>query len=447
MSRWVLLGLAVAMCLSIVPADASAQARPRSTVTRQMAQATTVPARVPAAREAAPAPAAPDQTLPISLQQLVVYAESTNPILLKAQSEIEAAKGERVQAGLYPNPRMETNNPEIWSGQESYVNFGFQQDIVVKGKLRMEKAAADQLVRRESASYHVERMQMLTEIRKQYYVTLAAEHRLHLARYIVRISNQGLDAAQQLAKAGEGTETDVLLLDTQVQRSMSAMENAESTLVGEYKLLAAKVGMPDLAIHDIDGSLLSTPPEFDEAEIRDFLGQGSPYMAMGRAEIVRNSTLLRRAEVEPYPNIRMGPSYQTGTQPNSSQFWLSVVFDIPVWNLNQGNIRKAKADLANSMAELDVVRNQLLGKASDTLAQHRAARRVVDRIRHSILPNAQKTQALVQDGFSKGQFEVNRLLQSQHNLSDVATEYINQSEQVWTTAAELGGMLQLEHFP
>lgn len=137
--------------------------------------------------------------------------------------------------------------------------------------------------------------------------------------------------------------TDVLLLDTEVQRALARQEANQSVLDGELKQLAAVVGVPDLRLADVEGTLLTQPPEFDEDELRAFVSSQNALVEMTHAEVIRNRALLRRAEVEPYPNIRMGPSYQTGTTPDSSQFWLSVVFDIPVWDLNQGNIRKARA--------------------------------------------------------------------------------------------------------
>ncbi len=63
-----------------------------------------------------------------------------------------------------------------------------------------------------------------------------------------------------------------------------------------------------------------------------------------------------------------------------------------------------------------------------------------------MIPNSQRTLQLVQEGFSKGQFDVNRLLQAQRNLSDIAREHVEAAEEAWTAAAELGGLLQLEEF-
>lgn len=381
-----------------------------------------------------------------SLNDLVLIASSVNPTLVKAVAEIEQAKGERVQAGLYPNPRMETNNPEIWAGQDSYVNFGFQQDLVTKGKLRIEKAAADQSVRRESAEFDLARAKLFTEVRSQFLQTLAAKHRVALAEYLVRVVKRSVTVAEQLREAGEGNLTDVLLLENDLQRAYYDLDNARTYLEGEYRQLAAVIGQPDMPISAIQGTLFGDPVELNEDEVRNFVANQSSLVEAMRAEITRSQMLLRRQEVEPYPDIRFGPSYQTGTQSNSGQFWLSVVFEIPVWDLNQGNIRKANAKVRGATAELDVVRNLMLKQVSEKFANYRAARQRAIRMQNTMLPNAQKSISLVRDGFSKGQFDVSRLLQAQRSLTEIAREHINASEAAWISAAEIAGMVQLEAF-
>lgn len=382
-----------------------------------------------------------------TLDQLTQIAERQNPILERSDAEIEMAMGERVQAALYPNPRFETNNPEIWAGQNSFVNFGFQQDLVTKGKIRLDKAAADQLVRSETAGYNVDRAQMLTEVRSQYVQALAMKQRVLLAQYLVKVSGQSVNVARQLQKAGEGSLTDVLLLDSEYQRSLAELDNARTLLDGEYKQLAAVTGVPDLYITELEGSLFHIAPEFNEQAIRQFVANNSALMERMQAEIIRSQVQLRRAEAEAYPNIRFGPAFQSGTMSGQSQFWLSVVFDIPVWDLNQGNIRKAQGKVRSTHADLEVMRNEMLKQTAEKFARYNAAKQVAARIQNSILPNSQNALSLVQDGFSKGQFDVNRVLQAQRVLSDVAREHIEASEKAWTGAAELGGLIQLEYFP
>jgi cobalt-zinc-cadmium efflux system outer membrane protein len=382
-----------------------------------------------------------------NLRSLSDLAMVQHPILQRAGAEIESAKGDRVQAALYPNPRFETNNPAVFAGRTSQMNFGFQQDMVTKGKIRLEKAAADQQVRKIQASFELERMQLLTELRTQYYVTLAAKERVRVNEEFVRISEQALTTAEKLVDAGTGSTTDVLLITTELERARVQFENSKVTLASELKQLAATSGAPDLLIKDLEGSIFDRLPAYDEEQIREFLIAQSIRVEMGQAEITRTQMKLRREEVEPYPNIRFGPAYAVNTDTNRGQFWLSMVFDIPLFDLNQGKIRQARAEVHSAAADLDVTRTNMIKNLADVSGRHANARTTVDRLQNKILPNAKRAQTLVQEGFDKGIFDVNRVLQARRSLLEVTNDLIDASEKAWSTAAELSGQMQREQFP
>ena len=59
-------------------------------------------------------------------------------------------------------------------------------------------------------------------------------------------------------------------------------------------------------------------------------------MGVARSNARRTAVLVRRAEVQPFPNIRCGPSFQNGVIPGTSQGWFTVAFEVPIWDRNQG---------------------------------------------------------------------------------------------------------------
>ncbi|MGC3972080.1 MAG: TolC family protein [Pirellulales bacterium] len=196
-----------------------------------------------------------------------------------------------------------------------------------------------------------------------------------LAKHLAALAERGVAGARQLEQAGEGLLTDVLLLDTENQRAQIRLRNTQTTLEGELKQLAAIVGSPGLVIKDVEGTLFEVPPQFDEQDVLRFLQTDSSYAERARAEITRKQAQLRRAEVEPYPDLQVGPHYVAGTLPDASQYWFTVEFQIPVWNLNQGNIRKGSAEVHKSIAEREVQQNELNKEVSELFAEHRAARK------------------------------------------------------------------------
>jgi cobalt-zinc-cadmium efflux system outer membrane protein len=383
----------------------------------------------------------------LTLEELAQLALDRHPILRRSMEKIESARGDAVQASLYPNPRMETNNPELFAGKASAVNFGWQQDLICKGKMRLERAAADQVIVQNKATYVQDRMGLLTAVRRQAFITMAAERRVEVLQELAGIAGRARDAAEKLEKAGEGTLTDTLFLTTEAERTYILLQNAETLSNAEHKKLAAIVGVPSLEIRDVVGDLLAPVPEFNSDVIHEFVMQQSTRVEIARADVARQQYLQKRAEVEPFPNVRCGPSFQQGVAAESSQGWFTIAVLIPVWDRNQGNIRQARAEHRASRANVEVVQNDLLANAMDVLGDHLAARERAQRMHDVILPNTVRTRQLVYDGYMKGQFDLTRLLQAQRAYTETNIELVEALERMWTTAADLAGMLQVEQFP
>ena len=384
-----------------------------------------------------------------TLEQLTQLAEQSSPAIAKARAEIQSARGAAVQAGLYPNPDFDTNNPEFIAGQFTNLNVGIIQEVVVKGKKRLDQSAAEQAAVQAELAYIKARFDTLTDIRTQFYSVLAAERRMALQWDLVQIAAATRRAAEQRVQALQGTETDVLLLTVELQRAEIAARNYQTVWEGSKRKLAATIGIPELPIAALQGDLFGPLPAFDEETLRQFILVENSEVQSARIDVNRNRLLLRRAEVEPYPNIVIGPTFYSGIFPNRSppQFGFTVVFPIPTWDRNQGNIQARQGDVRVSTANVGVVQNNLLGETANTLAQHRAARQRAERIGREILPNTQKALHMTRSGYDNGLFDISTLLQAQRSLIETNKGLIDALESAWTTGANLAGVLQQQQFP
>ena len=372
-----------------------------------------------------------------------------NPALRHALVQIESAVGDARQAGLYPNPRFDTNNPEVFAGSLSSYNAGFVQPIVVKGKLRLDRAAANAVVRQKEYSLLQSRFDLLMAVRQQFYTVLAAQRRVEVLAELREIMAAAVRAAEGRRESTEGTTSEVLLRKTELQRAEIALCNGTTTLNAARRQLAAIIGRPDLTIEKVVAPLDSGFPNFDENGLRNFVVSQNAQVQIARLEIERNEVLLRRARVEPYPNVTVGPAYGNNLQrgANTQQFWWNVRFEIPAWNRNQGNIESARADIRDAHAGLGVLQNALLGRVEDALGRYRAARQSEERIRTSILPTAQRAQQLAKNGYEQGVLDFATFLRAQRSLAQAALSYVDALQTVWTTAAEIANLYQTERFP
>ena len=383
-----------------------------------------------------------------NLDQVTRLALEISPVMRRAQARIEAARGVAWQAGRWANPRWDTNNPEVLGlGRQNLYNAGFQMEVPMAGKKRLERSAAEQLIREATFSAISDRYDVLQTVRQQFFAVVAQERRVEVLGELVQIATGARDTAQRRFELQIVPETDVLLLLMELQQAQVELQQAQTLLVGKRRQFAAAVGAPDLPVGDLQGDLTSPTPRFDDGLVRRFVGSQNADVLNARAEVTRQRILLKRAEIEPYPNVYTGPAAQWGAVQGANQFWYNFQFNIPVWDRNQGNIRAAKANHRDAAANIRVVQNKLLFQAADALGRHRAALEVAERIRQGILPTSEEYRRRVQAGYARGIFSVLQLFQAQRALFEANLRYIDALENVWSTAAELSNLLQLERFP
>lgn len=413
-----------------------------------------VPPPVPPQPPGAPPqqPTVPQQTAAAvgnwTLDQVTRLALENSPVMRRAQARIEAARGVAWQAGRWANPRWDTNNPEVLGlGRQNLYNAGFQMEVPMAGKKRLDRSAAEQLIREATFSAISDRYDVLQAVRQQFFAVVAQERRVEALTDLVRIAKGARDTAQRKYEVLLVPETDVLLLLMELQQAQVELQQAQTLLVGKRRQLAAAIGLPDLPVGDVQGDLTGPLPRFDDGLVRQFVGNQNADVLNARAEATRQRILLKRAEVEPYPNVYTGPAAQWGAVQGANQFWYNFQFNIPVWDRNQGNIRAAKANNRDATANVLVVQNKLLFQAADALGRHRAAVEVAEQIRQGILPTAQEYQRRVQTGYANAIYSVIQLFQAQRSLFEANLRYVDALENVWSTAAELSNLLQLERFP
>ena len=95
----------------------------------------------------------------------------------------------------------------------------------------------------------------------------AAKQRLILVNYLIKVAQQSVNAAKELQKGGEGSLTDVLLLENELQRAYTELDQAKTMLEGELRQLSAMVGVRDLVLTWDKAPDAGNPPSLAKAYI------------------------------------------------------------------------------------------------------------------------------------------------------------------------------------
>jgi len=381
------------------------------------------------------------------LDEFVRLAEENHPILRRDLARIEEARGQAVQAGLYPNPRLDSTNADQFAGRESLYSTGYLQTIVTGGKLKLDRAAAMEVVRQAELAYEQDRYDLVSRVRGQFYTVLAAQERGRVLEQTKQIVEQAEQTGDRLFKGGEGNRTDVLALQIETRRVDIALRNSMTLLAAGKRQLAALIGLPDLEIAKVNGNLFAVPPRFESETVRQMILSRNAQIEIAQVDISRRRLLLRRAEAEPIPNIDAMVGYQYAALHPNQQLLFYLEVPLPLWNRNQGGIAAAAAGLHESTEAVDVVQNHLLQQAGEALGRFQSAWEQEEEYRLRILGKAGQALELAYDGYRKGQFDFPRFLNAQRNLVTARLAHIDALDRLWSAAVDVTQLTQADTFP
>lgn len=404
------------------------------------------------AAEPRPAPSVTAAAEPLGtrlkLEECVAIALSNHPGLAEASARIDETRGQVVQARLYPNPRVDSGNPQTIGPKKTGIyTTGLTQEIVRGGKLKLDQAAAYDVSRQAEWDAVRRRYEILTTVRQEFFATLAAQRRTTLLEKQQQIAKRSETIAELKFKGGEASGADLLSLRVERRRIDVALQSARFDLIGNRRQLAATLGVAELQLEAVEGNLTVDVPAFDDDQVLAQVVQNSPVTQIANLDISRTMNLLRRAEVEPIPNITLQGGTQYSEATNNFQGLLGVYVNVPIWNKNQGNIHSANAAVRRAVATRQSVQQSLTKQLVAAVTRFREAEKAVTTFNDEIIPDATQSLTVVQEGYFGGTMDLERLVQVQKTFFEVNLDYVSALENRLLSASEIAGLLQLDQFP
>jgi cobalt-zinc-cadmium efflux system outer membrane protein len=288
---------------------------------------------------------------------------------------------------------------------------------------------------------------VLTGVRKNFYQTLAAQQRVAVLADLARLAGRSQQIGQALLQGGEGTRTDTLLLEIELQRAEAAHQSAQAVLEAARKQLAAASGVPAMPVGELRGDLAAPTMQVELDRVGPEAAMLNAQTGIASVGVDRARVLLQRAIVEPYPTFNVMGGYQRQLIGVEDQGIAQVTMSVPLWNRNQGGIREAEANIGRAEAEVRRVQLELSTQAAEAVGRYQSAIVQVARYEREILPRSRESVTLTQRLYEQGELDFLRLLSAQKTLGEVNLGYVEAQAARWAAAAELANLLQREEFP
>jgi cobalt-zinc-cadmium efflux system outer membrane protein len=400
-----------------------------------------------------PAPSAEAFTL-AQFQQIAAEA---SPVVRQARAESEAAFGQVIQAGLYPNPtvgyqvdqwqpglRIPPGEPGRNLGQHGgFVN----QLIKTAGKLSLAQQVAGYDYVNALVAVRKAHVDVTAAVRTHFFAVLLAQRGVEINRGLAALADEVYRLQLKQVAAGEAAGYEPLPLYAQAVQARNAVTQSEAAARAAWARLAATVGQPDLPYAPVAGAAGVVSPVWDLDELRRRVCEQHTDLLTRRNAVAKAQTNLTLQRKLPVPDIETNTYHQYDTLSRAYQFGVQVGVPLPLSDRNQGNVRSAVAQIAAAQHGLTAEEQSLRGRLTDAFERYEANAKVVTDLRDKVLPSLQASyRSMVRrwDVDEPGKVTFNDLVVAQQNVAQALQSYLSALTGQWQAAVDVATIAQLD---
>lgn len=388
----------------------------------------------------APSDATPGtMTLADALQRAI----AAEPRLRLNATRAEAAEGQIEQAGLRPNPviGVEAENffgtGPLSGAQGLEITIGISQVIETAGK----RARRTELARSERVLVDWDRHTILAELeasmRAAFVEVLLAQQRLQLREEQLSLAERSAAETSRLVEAARSPEVERTRAQLAVREHAFAVQQAARRLATAKSVLASFWGGAGEAGFSVVGRVRLDPelPSFSELEAR--LADTAALARSSAQERVREAALdLEMARAKPDVEVFAGTRY-FNERDGDVAFLVGVEVPWTLFDLNQGNIRTARAELKAVSDERDAIHRERVIELNRAYEQAQSAQAEAREIQSQLVPAAEATLRATEEGYQRGQFNQLSVLESRSALFGVREAYLDALQRYSTAQADI----------
>ena len=367
----------------------------------------------------------PAVTSALTLPDAVREALTNNPSLAAARAQIDAAAGRATQSRLWPNPELELSAEDVPTGggglSQSKNLIGLSQTVPFPGKKHFEAQAGRHEVRLTEHKYRADERELTRDVTAAFYRALAAAQRVEITRQLAELAESSATTAGKRVAAGGASSQEQLRAEVELERARTDLRGRQRERTATQQDLARLLGRRDLA----DVALAGTLADRVTIPLARQSIEANPQLSAARSERDRAESELRRARLEPMPDVTLGAAIGRDGAFNETLAEFRVSLPLPLIDHGQGRRREARALAAVARADMSGVEQHLLRDLAVAEEDLRAAAEQVAAYRDRIVPKAEEALRMVQAGFDAGKFGFLDLVDTQRTVAETRLGYLD----------------------
>jgi cobalt-zinc-cadmium efflux system outer membrane protein len=388
---------------------------------------------------------------PLTLTELQQTAMCRNPLIRQAASDVEAARGQMIQAGTISNPHVSFEGDTMGTGNTGgYQGVNLQQSIPTGGKLRLAAAAAEMDLRNAELALRQARYDLATQVRTNYFAVLVAQENVKVSRALAQFAETTYRVQIGRVRAAEAAPYEPLLLRVQAVQARANLVQAQQAHAAAWRHLAATLSWPDLPLTPLVGNVAAPAPQisYEAALERLMTCHTSLEVARNGIEKARYQLeLARRTPVIPNVDLSTVIQHDYTTAPFNTVWSLNVGAPIPVFDKNRGNIMAAEAALIRASSDVERASNDLRNQLADAYNNYAANEVTLKYYRADMIVDQVRAYRALYERYQEDPDKIDfvgDIVQQQQTLAQLITGYVQTLGNRWQAVVTLAGLLQVD---
>jgi len=377
----------------------------------------------------------------ITLPEAVAEAQTQNPEFRLLTASAASARGAALATRTWDNPQL-TIEPGVRRALEDTAfvtgfngTLSITQNFKFPGKGALEKSLAETDVKLRQLAIEAFRFQIAAKVRRTFFQLLAGQEIIKARQAQVALAKKFIEAARSRAKEGYAGEFETLKGQSDLVTAQTILREAEGRAATARIALNTLLARPPNAPLSVSGSLDRL---ILRGEARDFTALAlvrHPALRILDVQAEKAGLSLRRARLEPLPDLTAGPSIEYYR--DEQIYSLSAELPLPLWNWNQGGIQTASAQQKQILAEIERTRREIAGGVATAAVALGVARDQSALYTPAFLDELRRFLAQAEEGYAQNTASLLTYLEAKRTYFDAQAA---SSETLGRTAAALADL-------
>jgi cobalt-zinc-cadmium efflux system outer membrane protein len=297
----------------------------------------------------------------LSLKETLSLAYDHNPQMIEARKTIQAAEGDLITTRTLLNPELEAEIGGLKKNEEGERKGHLETVSIVQpfepfGVRELKTKIAKNEVKIGEESLKAVWSNIYSQVRSGYMKIILDKKELELAQDNLSTIRQLFSNVQIRFQSGQGFKNDL-------QRAKIEMLRAEN----EYLIAEKEIKIDKGKLNLLLGRSLDIPFDIkEELKVEDLkldlqkltaLAFKRPDLKIEKLKVDSKNKNLMKEQLNRLPSFSLG--FQKTNADYDKDYAALVSVNVPLWNLNQGEVKKAKAEKEIQEARLDVVEKEI----------------------------------------------------------------------------------------